>query len=138
MNPIHSARRGPGTTRLPKRSHRGQPQATPPRQASHGGGHHEPLRPTHLIRRAAAILAGLTASLLAISTAAPAALAYILPPHPAGGTAGLPPAQTIVTGGMPGWQITLIAAAAAILAATAAVLLDRARAAWRHQIAPSA
>jgi hypothetical protein len=39
---------------------------------------------------------------------------------------------------MPGWQITLIAAAAAILAATAAVLLDRARAAWRHQTAPSA
>jgi hypothetical protein len=39
---------------------------------------------------------------------------------------------------MPGWQITLIAAGAAVLAAAAAVLLDRARAARRHQTAPSA
>jgi hypothetical protein len=38
---------------------------------------------------------------------------------------------------MPGWQITLIAAAV-IIAATAAVLVDRARAARRHQTAPSA
>jgi len=138
MNPIHSTPRGPGATHLPSRSHRRQPQATPPRQASHGAGHHEPLRPARLIRRAAAVLVGLTAALLAISAAAPAAFAYVLPPHPAGGTAGLPPVHTIVTGGMPGWQITLIAAAAAILAATASVLLDRARAARRHQTAPSA
>ncbi len=33
----------------------------------------------------------------------------------------------VVTGGMPGWQITLIAVAAALLAATVAVLADRAR-----------
>jgi hypothetical protein len=39
---------------------------------------------------------------------------------------------------MPGWQITLIAAAVIIIAATAAVLVDRARAARRHQTAPSA
>ena len=97
-----------------------------------------PIHPAHLIRRVAVIMAGLTGSLLAISTGAPAAFAYILPPHPAGGTAGLPPAQTIVTGGMPGWQITLIAAAAAILAVTAAVFLDRAWAARWHQAAPSA
>jgi hypothetical protein len=32
-----------------------------------------------------------------------------------------------MTGGMPGWQITLIAVAAALAAATAAVVLDRAR-----------
>jgi hypothetical protein len=96
------------------------------------------IRPARLIRRAAAVLAGLTGSLQAISTAAPAAFAYVLPPHPAGGTAGLPPAHIIVTGGMPGRQITLIAAAAAVLAATMAVFLDRARAARRHQTAPSA
>jgi hypothetical protein len=42
------------------------------------------------------------------------------------------PVHTIVAGGMPGWQITLIAAAAALLAAAAAVLLDRARSARRH------
>jgi hypothetical protein len=93
----------------------------------------------HLIRRAAVILAGLTASLLALSTGAPAAFAYVLPPGPSsGGTAGPPPVQAIVTGGMPGWQITLIAVAAAILAAILAVLLDRARAARRHQTARSA
>ena len=97
-----------------------------------------PIHPAHLTRRVAIILTGLTGSLLAISTGAPAAFAYVLPPHPAGRTAGLPPAQTIVTGGMPGWQITLITAASAILAATAAVFLDRARTARRHQTAPSA
>ena len=97
-----------------------------------------PIHPAHLTRRVAIILTGLTGSLLAISTGAPAAFAYVLPPHPAGRTAGLPPAQTIVTGGMPGWQITLIAVAAAILAALGAVLLDRAWAARRHQTAPSA
>lgn len=96
-----------------------------------------PTHPVRLIRRVTVILAGLTGTLLVLSTGSPAAFAYVLPPHPAGGTAG-PPAQTIVTGGTPGWQITLIVAAAAILAATGAVLLDRARAARRHQTAPSA
>jgi hypothetical protein len=40
--------------------------------------------------------------------------------------------QTVVAGGMPGWQIALIAVGAAVLAATAAVLLDRARTAHRR------
>jgi len=95
------------------------------------------LRPAPLTRRVTVILAGLTASLLAISAASPAAFAYVLPPHPAGGTAGLP-VHIVVTGGMPGWQIALIAAAAAAFAAVGAVLLDRARGARRHQTAPSA
>ena len=43
----------------------------------------------------------------------------------------------MVTGGMPGWQITLIAAAAAVLAAVAAVLLDRARTARQVTVASS-
>jgi len=93
----------------------------------------------HLIRRVAIIMAGLTGALLAVTTGAPAAFAYVLPPHGgSGGTAGSPPVQAIVTGGMPGWQITLIAAAAALIAGTGAVLLDRARVARRHQAAPSA
>ena len=96
-----------------------------------------PTHPVRLIRRVAATLAGLTASLLALSAGSPAAFAYVLPPHPVGGTVG-PPVHTIVTSGMPGWQITLIAAAAAAFAAVGAVLLDRARAARRHQTAPSA
>jgi hypothetical protein len=44
----------------------------------------------------------------------------------------------VVAGGMPGWQIALIAIGAAIVAAAAAVFLDRARAGRRHQAAPSA
>jgi hypothetical protein len=39
--------------------------------------------------------------------------------------------HTVVVGGMPGWQIALIAAAAALAAATVAVLLDRAWAAHK-------
>ena len=49
-----------------------------------------------------------------------------------------PPVHTVIAGGMPGWQIALIAIAAAVVAAAVAVLLDRARAARRHQAAPSA
>jgi LPS O-antigen subunit length determinant protein (WzzB/FepE family) len=40
--------------------------------------------------------------------------------------------QTIVAGGMPGWQIALIAVAAAFIAAAVAVVVDRAWAARRH------
>ena len=40
-----------------------------------------------------------------------------------------------VTGGMPGWQIALIALGAALAAATIAVLADRARTAHRHETA---
>jgi hypothetical protein len=50
---------------------------------------------------------------------------------PPGG--GDPPAATVpvVAGGMAGWQITLIALGAALVAATAAVILDRTLAARR-------
>jgi hypothetical protein len=54
--------------------------------------------------------------------------------------AGYPPVShihTVIVGGMPGWQIALIAAGAAILAAALAVILDRARAGRRHLAAPS-
>ncbi len=46
--------------------------------------------------------------------------------------------HSIVTGGMPGWQIALIAIGAAILAAALAVALDRARTARRQLPAPDA
>jgi hypothetical protein len=48
------------------------------------------------------------------------------------------PGHTVVAGGMPGWQIALIAAAAAVLTAAPAMLLDRARADRRHLTTPSA
>jgi hypothetical protein len=83
------------------------------------------------IHRCLGVVAALGGTLLTLAVAAPAALATI--PDPGGGPApGLQPAiHTIVPGGMPGWQITLIAAGAALVAAVAAVLLDRAWAARR-------
>ena len=96
-----------------------------------------------------ATLAGLSGALLAFLVVAPAALATqrphagprVISPSPGmtytvpiGGTPGTPlisppPAvtHTVTTGGLPGWQITLITVAAALFAATIAVLLDRAR-----------
>jgi hypothetical protein len=90
------------------------------------------------IRRFAGVLAGLAGALVAFG-ATPAFAS--LPPEP-GGPAGssVPPVpvHTIVAGGMPGWQITLIAVGAALLAAIAAVLVDRARAARRRTITAAA
>ena len=51
------------------------------------------------------------------------------PPLPPGHVVGpvyKVPVRTVVVGGMPGWQIALIAIGAALLAATAAVLAYRA------------
>jgi hypothetical protein len=108
------------------------------------------------IRRFATALAGLASALLAFAVAAPAALAIPLPPrsgqhvrfppvNPPGWNKHppLPQAHTVIVhtipgGGMPGWQITLIAAGAALLAAVLAVLVDRARAARQHIAAPAA
>jgi hypothetical protein len=99
------------------------------------------------IRRLAAALAGLAGALLALVAAAPAALASGQPPPPGWNKhpplppghihqpvhlAPVPvPVHPVVIGGMPGWQIALIAVGAALIAATVAVLLDRAWAARR-------
>jgi hypothetical protein len=42
--------------------------------------------------------------------------------------------HTVVVGGMPGWQITLIAAGAALATAALAVLLDRTRMARKTRV----
>jgi hypothetical protein len=87
------------------------------------------------IRRCLSVLAAIGGALLALGGAAPAALASLAPPDPGqGGVVPLPAVQTIVTGGMPGWQVALIAAGAAVVAAVIAVLADRARVA-RHIVA---
>jgi hypothetical protein len=100
------------------------------------------------IRRLTAVLAGLAGALLAFAAAAPAAFALPFPPRPPGWDKHPPPppghwteavmgpnragypsvsrVHTVVVGGMPGWQIALIAIGAALLAATAAVLAYRA------------
>jgi hypothetical protein len=94
------------------------------------------------IRRAAAALTGLALTWLGLAAVAPAAFARIAPPS--GGSVGVTApsgsftvTRTVVVGGMPGWQIALIAAGAALLAAALAVLADRA---WtgHRQTAPSA
>jgi hypothetical protein len=102
------------------------------------------MHPLRHIRRLAGVLAGLAAALVAFG--ATPAFASQLPPEPApashpalspwqmvGGdqVPGGVQVRTVVTGGMPGWPITLIAVGAALLAATLAVLADRARASRR-------
>ena len=94
------------------------------------------------IRRIAVMLAGLACALVACAASAPPAFASVSvrPPPVSPGWNKHPPVQlhTVVIGGMPGWQITVIAAGAALLAAATAVLLDRARATRRHITAPTA
>ena len=95
-------------------------------------------RQLHPIRRLASTLAALATALLAATAAAPAAFALPVPPVGGGDGTVAPPPTGQVAGGMPGWQIALIAIGAAVVAAAVAVLLDRARATRRHQAAPSA
>jgi len=82
------------------------------------------------IRRLAAIVTGLAVTWLGLAAAAPAAFAEPVPPVGGGFPGSAAPTgistvtRTLVAGGMPGWQITLIAAAAALLAAAVAVLVD--------------
>ena len=100
---------------------------------------HRPLRGPHpppaarravaRLRRAAVALAALTCALLASAAIVPAASATI--PIAPGGSDVPPATVPVFVGGMAGWQITLIAVGAALVAATAAVVLDRARAARR-------
>ena len=96
------------------------------------------------IRRIAGVLAGLAFACLGLAAAAPAAFAMMIVPAPggSGSVAPAPPARaathTIVVGGMPGWQIALIAIGAALLAAALSVLAGRARAARRQAVTPAA
>ena len=94
------------------------------------------MNPIRHIRRSAAALAGLAAALLVALGATPA-FARVRPDPPDAYPGHIVPTSvpasvpaqiqyhTIVAGGMPGWQIALIAVGAALLAATVAVLLDR-------------
>jgi len=98
------------------------------------------MNPIRTIRRLAVMLAGLAGAVVASIVTASAAFAT-LPPLP--GTDKHPPpapahVHVVQAGGMPGWQIALIAVGAAILAAAIAVLVDRVWAARRHMTASTA
>jgi hypothetical protein len=96
------------------------------------------MNPLKRIRRFGAALAGLAGALVTFG-ATPAFATRVPPPGgPAGTVQPPPPVHTIVVGGMPGWQIAVIAVVAALLAATVAVLVDRARTARRKAIAATA
>ena len=95
------------------------------------------------LRRPAAALAAITCSVLVSAGLIPAAWAStnMIPLPPGGGTGPavpVPAVRVITTGGMAGWQITLIAVGAALAAAAMAILLDRARAARRAARATTA
>lgn len=104
------------------------------------------MNPTRTIRRLALMLTALAAALAAVLAAAPAASAATRV-HPA----PVPPAELIrfgpaaytfngATAGMTGWQLALIAVAAAIVPAIwgLAVLVGRARTARAHRAATAA
>jgi hypothetical protein len=78
-------------------------------------------------RRLAAALTAITCTVLACVASVPAASARILPP-PDVPAVPAPAGRVVTVDGMAGWQIALIAAGAALVAAIAAVMLDRARA----------
>jgi hypothetical protein len=101
------------------------------------------MNPIRRIRRIAGALAGLVGACLVLAVAAPAAFAMTVPPFGVSGavTTPAPPqvqVHTVVVGGMAGWQIALIAVGAALVAATIAVLLDRARTARLKPLAEGA
>ena len=87
------------------------------------------MNPLKRIRRFAVVLAGLAGALVAFG-ATPAFAMHVPPPgvstSPVGTTTPPVEVHTVVVGGMPGWQIALIAIGAALLAATTAVLAYRA------------
>jgi hypothetical protein len=100
------------------------------------------MNPIRHIRRIAAVLASLAAALVALG-ATPAFARVPIPPDVPAPSAPVPApvrtvTHTVILGGMPSWQIALIAAGTALLAAALAVLADRARASRRKAIAAAA
>ena len=97
------------------------------------------------LRRLSAILAAACCGLLAWAAAVPAAFAtptpqpYLRGEYGPGPVAPVPATtRVIIAGGMAGWQITLIAVGAALVAAVAALLIDRALASRRAASATTA
>lgn len=86
--------------------------------------------------RLTALLAAVACGLVAIAGVSPAMAVTMRHSGPASSPAKVPPSIHAVTvDGIPGWQIMLIAAGGAVLAAIATVTADRSCAARRHMTA---
>ena len=100
------------------------------------------MRTIKSLSRLGVVLASL--AVVAVSLASGASASTTMIPLGGGGGGGAPDAnpvtvvRTVVVGGMPGWQIALIAVMAALVTAFAAVLVERTRAARRRPVRPLA
>jgi hypothetical protein len=100
------------------------------------------------LSRLGAVLASLAIIAVSLASSASASTAMFPEPGSEGGTGPVTPApvtpapvtevHTVVVGGMPGWQIALIAVVAALVTAIAAVLVERSRTARRRPVRPLA
>jgi hypothetical protein len=82
------------------------------------------------LSRLAAVLSTVIGGLFAVAAAGPAAFARPVPPPGGSWATSVTPVvpatvQALGTGGMAGWQVALIAIGAAVVAAAAAIVLDR-------------
>ena len=99
------------------------------------------MRTIKSLSRLGIVLASLAVVAVGFASGASASTAMI----PGGGGSGAPApdpgpvtvVHTVVVGGMPGWQIALIAVVAALVTACAAVLVERTRIA-RRPVRPAA
>jgi hypothetical protein len=99
------------------------------------------MRTIKSLSRLGVVLASLAVVAVGFASGASASTAMI----PGGGGGGSAPdpgpvtvVHTVVAGGMPGWQIALIAVMAALVTAFAAVLVERTRIARRRPVRPAA
>ena len=95
----------------------------------------------HVVR----VLVVFASTLLGLAVSAPAAFAMRVedsggspPPLPTGKDPTYTLPHTVVAGGMPGWQIAVIVAGAALLAAMIAVVVHRVRTAHQALLEPAA
>ena len=97
------------------------------------------------LSRLGVLLASLGVIAVAFAGAAPASMAMVPRPGapgettvPGAVTSPVTVVRTVAVGGMPGWQIAVIAIVAALVSAVAAVRLDRTRAARRRLLSTPA
>ena len=99
------------------------------------------MRTIKSLSRLGVVLASLAVVAVGFASGASASTAMI--PGGGGGAPAPDPGpvtvvHTVVVGGMPGWQIALIAVVAALVTAFAAVLVERTRIARRRPVRPAA